>query len=294
MTLSRRGFLAASASLALGAWTGPSARRDDAARLGRWLAALREEGLAAPGTSLGPAVARAGELALGTPYLPHTLEAYLERGGSPRDEPLLVRLDVFDCVTLVEAAVAAARTARVEGAGWSRFVAEVERMRYRDGRRLGYASRLHYFSEWISDGARRGLLRDLGPELEAEAELRPLRFMSRHRASYRALADEGAWREVAERERALDGAPRLRVPPAGIAAAAAALCPGDVLAFATGIEGLDVTHTGLAHPGPDGIVRVLHAPLSGGVVQVSRGSVAEYVAALRGCTGILVARPLAG
>ena len=38
-------------------------------------------------------------------------------------------------------------------------------MRYRGGKRRGYASRLHYFSEWISDGARRGLVRDLGAEL---------------------------------------------------------------------------------------------------------------------------------
>ena len=47
------------------------------------------------------------------------------------------------------------------------FGREIERMRYRGGKRRGYASRLHYFSEWISDGARRGLVRDLGKELAA-------------------------------------------------------------------------------------------------------------------------------
>jgi hypothetical protein len=40
---------------------------------------------------------------------------------------------------------------------------------------------------------------------------------------------------------------------------------------------------------------VLHAPLSGGgVVQVSSGTVAEYVNGLRSSTGILAARPLRG
>jgi hypothetical protein len=39
-------------------------------------------------------------------------------------------------------------------------------------------------------------------------------------------------------------------------------------------------------------MRVLHAPLSGGQVQVSRGTLPQYVNALRSGTGILVARPL--
>ena len=67
---------------------------------------------------------------------------------------------------------------------------------------------------------------------------------------------------------------------------------GDVLAFGTSISGLDVTHTGLAYRDGRGVLRVLHAPLSGGVVQVSRGTLAQYVAGLRGCTGILAVRSL--
>jgi hypothetical protein len=39
---------------------------------------------------------------------------------------------------------------------------------------------------------------------------------------------------------------------------------------------------------------VLHAPLSGGVVEVTRSTLPEYVAAIRRCTGVLVARPLRG
>jgi hypothetical protein len=39
---------------------------------------------------------------------------------------------------------------------------------------------------------------------------------------------------------------------------------------------------------------VLHAPLSGGVVQVTSSTLAEYVAAIRHATGILVARPVYG
>jgi hypothetical protein len=67
---------------------------------------------------------------------------------------------------------------------------------------------------------------------------------------------------------------------------------GDVLAFATEIPGLDVTHTALAYRDKGQILRVLHAPLSGGVVEITRTTLPEYVAAIRRSTGILVARPL--
>jgi Protein of unknown function (DUF1460) len=67
-----------------------------------------------------------------------------------------------------------------------------------------------------------------------------------------------------------------------------------VLAFATATPGLDVTHAAFAYRDHSGILRVLHAPLSGGVVQVTRTTLPEYVAALHRSAGILVARPLRG
>ena len=67
---------------------------------------------------------------------------------------------------------------------------------------------------------------------------------------------------------------------------------GDVIAFATAIPGLDVTHAAFAYRGNDGILRVLHAPLSGGAVEITRTTLPEYVARIRRSTGILIARPL--
>ncbi|HEX7239352.1 MAG TPA: N-acetylmuramoyl-L-alanine amidase-like domain-containing protein [Longimicrobiaceae bacterium] len=300
MQITRRDFLRGAAAAALGlalpapllAWEGA----EDRARLERWVAALRSGGLHRRAVPLGSAVARAGELALGTPYEAYTLEAYLRAGGDPTAaEPLTLWLTRFDCVSLVESALAVSRVAERGGPPtWAAFAAEVERMRYRGGKREGYASRLHYFSEWIADNARRGLVRDLGRELGGEADRRPLRFMTEHRGAYPALKSDAAFREIAARERALDAAPRWRVPTARIAAVQDRLRTGDVLAFATSIEGLDVTHTGLAYRDPRGVLRVLHAPLSGGVVEVSRSTLPEYVAAIRRSTGILVARPLRG
>lgn len=266
----------------------------DHARLSAWATALRNEGLARPDTPFGRRAVRVGELAAGTPYEAGTLEAYLRAGGSPTgNEPLTLSLTRFDCVTLVESCLAVARVASEDGVPtWKRFGREIERMRYRRGERGGYPSRLHYFSEWITDGERRGLVRDLGAELGAVDDARPLCFMTTHRGSYPALTNHTVFREIEARERRLDTRPRRLIPTSRIGEVAERIETGDVLAFATAIPGLDVTHAAFAHRGSDGILRVLHAPLSGGVVAITRTTLPEYVAAIRHSTGILVARPL--
>lgn len=269
--------------------------RAELERLREWVAVLRAETLVSRAKPLGPAVARVGELALGTPYVAGTLDAYAAAGhvDLARTEPLTLSLLRFDCVTLVESCLAVARLARRRGAPtWHRFGHEIATLRYRDGRPGAYPSRLHYFSEWIAGNARRGTVRDLGSELGGIADPRPLRFMTEHRASYPALATDAAFDAIVRQERRLDAVPRLVIPTAQLDALAPRFRSGDVLAFATSIEGLDVTHTGLAWRDPAGVLRVLHAPLSGGVVQTSPGTLREYVAGLKHSTGVLAARPL--
>jgi len=266
----------------------------DARRLRAWAAALESVGMARRSTPLGPRAIKVGELAIGTPYEPNTLEAYIRAGGDPaKTEPLTTSLTRFDCVTLVEGCLAVARASDDGGRpSWDKFAHEVERMRYRGGKRAGYTSRLHYFSEWITDGERRGLVKNIGRELGGVKDERPLRFMTEHRASYAALADDGAFAEIGRMERRLDAAPRYVIPADRIAAVEEHIQSGDVLAFATAIPGLDVTHAAFAYRGNDGVLRVLHAPLSGGVVEITRSTLPEYVAKIRRATGILLARPL--
>jgi len=266
----------------------------DRERLAAWSATLRTERLADAKVPIGRASVRVGELAQGTPYEAYTLEAYLEAGGDPgREEPLTLSLTRFDCVTLVESCLAIARVARAGGTpSWEAFGREVERMRYRDGTRGDYTTRNHYFSEWITDGARRGLVRDLGVELGGVEDARPLRFMTEHRKSYPALADDRVFRAIGAMERRLDGRARRMIPTARIAEVVDRIDTGDVLAFATSIPGLDVTHSAMAYRDREGVLRVLHAPLSGGVVEITKTTLPEYVARIKRSTGILVARPL--
>jgi hypothetical protein len=270
-------------------WTDP-----DRERLQAWTGQLRT-GRLAGSEAIGKSVVRVGELAAGTPYEPGTLEAYLKAGGSPLAEPLIVSLTHFDCVTLVEGCLAVSRTAAASGPPtWEQFCNEMERMRYRSGKRNGYSSRLHYFSEWISDGASRRLVRDMGQLLGGVNDERPLRFMTEHRGSYPALVNDDVFTEIGAMERRLDGAPRWVVSPAQLPKVTDQIQSGDLLAFATSIAGLDVTHSAMAYRDHEGTLRVLHAPLSGGVVEVTRSTLIEYVAAIKRCTGVMVARPLGG
>ena len=268
---------------------------EDALRLRAWTTALRSVGMNKRSMPVGPRAIKVGELAIGTPYEPYTLEAYIKAGGDPKSiEPLTVSLTRFDCVTLVESCLAVARASDDEKTpSWARFSREIERMRYRGGKRGGYPSRLHYFSEWISDGEKRGLVRNLGRDLRGENDTRPLRFMTEHRSSYPALADDKVFAEIGRMEKRLDGSPRWVIPTADIPRVESRIETGDVLAFATSIPGIDVTHAAFAYRGNDGVLRVLHAPLSGGAVEITLSTLPEYVARIKRSTGILVARPLA-
>ena len=271
----------------------PATSEPNLVRLRSWSGTLRKEGLVHPPLPVGRAGTRVGELAIGSPYKAFTLEEYIKAGGDPtKREPLTLSLTEFDCVSLVEACLGVARAADDSAApSWHTFAREVERMRYRSGKRGSYATRLHYFSEWITDGARRGLVRELGQELGGVRDSRPLRFMTQHRASYPALANDDVFREIGEMERRLDGTARWMIPTMRIPEVSDRIQTGDVLAFATSIPGLDVTHAAFAYRDASGILRVLHAPLSGGAVEIARLPLQDYVAAIKRSTGILIARP---
>lgn len=67
----------------------------------------------------------------------------------------------FDPFSLVDNTVALALTVKYGPQSLDGFMSWLEKVRYRDGRCNGYASRLHYFSDWIYDLDRRGLLSEM-------------------------------------------------------------------------------------------------------------------------------------
>lgn len=241
--------------------------------------------------SFGNAVAAVGRRFVGTAYVPGTLEV-------EGPERVVVNFQGLDCVTFVENALALTRFIREDGprlladrrAAEDRYETLLAEYRYRSGRLDGYPSRLHYFSEWLSDNARRGLLVSIGPELGAIPDPEPIDFMSTHADAYRQLADTAFLRMTRETEARLSGAERLYIPESRIADVADGIRNGDVIAATSTVPGLDIAHTGLAL-WIDGALHLLHAPLVGEAVEISEVPLAERILRIEGQDGIMVARP---
>lgn len=233
---------------------------------------------------IGEVVARLGTWFVGTPYTPGTLEA-------PGPEHLVVNLREFDCVTYVENMLALARVIRAGKSSFAEFQDELRRIRYRAGQLEGYPSRLHYFSEWISDNTAKGIVADQTRALGGVADPDPLDFMTRHRESYRQLADSQVFAAIRAREAELNQGTRYMIPEAAIPAMAARIRNGDVIAATSSVKGLDVVHTGLAL-WQNGKLHLMHAPLVGDSVKISETPLGERILSIPRQDGIMVARPL--
>jgi hypothetical protein len=114
--------------------------------------------------------------------------------------------------------------------------------------------------------------------------------MTAHRASYRQLADPAVADLIALIEAGLSRAgPRWYLPEDRIAEAAGRIEDGDVIAATSTLPGLDVAHTGFA-VWDHGELHLLHAPLVGNAVELSRAPLAERIRSIRTQDGIMVAR----
>ena len=252
-----------------------------------------EQGYA--GAPIADLVARIGETFVGTPYAPHTLEA-------PGEEGLVIELEELDCVTFVENVLALARFVQMapeyllvaDAGGRQRpFFSEIlEDIRYRSGELEEYPSRLHYFSEWISNNDMEGLVRDVSQELGGVADGEPIDFMTTHPDAYRQLGEDPEFlTELRAVEERLSAEPRYYIPEDRIALVEDRIQDGDIIAATSTVAGLDIAHTGIAL-WRDGRLHLLHAPLAGGVVQISELPLAERIQRIGGQDGVMVARPL--
>jgi hypothetical protein len=233
-----------------------------------------------------------GLLFLGTPYGAGTLEV-------AGDEDVVVNLEEFDCVTFVENVLALARFVGIHDPEIlesdirtrEAYRGALKEIRYRGGRVAGYPSRLHYFSDWIRDNEAKGLVKEMTREMEGVEDYEAIDYMTTHPESYRQLANMTNVIAMREIEFQLSGLPRFKVPEEQIGRWVSWIQNGDIIAATSTVDGLDVAHTGLAYwQGSD--LHLLHTPLVGGSVEVSREPLAERILRQSGQDGIRVVRPL--
>ena len=235
--------------------------------------------------SYGDTLITIGKSFLGIPYVAKTLEI-------GDKESLVVNLHGLDCTTFVENVLALGCMLSRDETGLESFAGTLESIRYRNGQLQGYPSRLHYFSEWIANNDKKGLVKDITAQLGGNPITKDINFMSTHRELYPFLASEDNYLQIKASELYLNNRPIYVLAKDKIEAAEAHMQSGDIVALATSIEGLDVTHTGFAIRLADGRIHLLHASSSNEEVEISVLPLADYLKKIRHNTGIMVARPL--
>lgn len=221
---------------------------------------------------------------LGYPYQEGLLDG-------DNEEKLTISLDGFDCVLFVETVLAIARGIAVEDYSYSTFTNNLGEQRYWKGERDGYCSRLHYFSEWINDNDKRGIVENIAGDLGGLRINKRLDFISRHWSSYPQIANnEVNYQCIVNMEDSISQLEMDYIPYYAIRNVYSQLQPGDIVAVATEIEGLDVTHTGLVYRLPDGNIGLIHASPAGQVT-IAR-DLHNYIWNVESAIGILVARPV--
>lgn len=242
--------------------------------------------------SIGMRVVGYGKLLLGNPYVDKTLEV------NPNSESLVCNLRGFDCVTFFENAWAFARTVKTSPTPTDKdFTTELRTLRYRDGKLDGYASRLHYTTDYFYNNAKRGNLKEMTTSIGgiyAVIEDKPIDFMSNHPTSYKQIENnEAEWKRIEfyEREMASRGG-FYYIKKENVAKIEKGIQDGDLIGITTSIPGIDCSHTGIAVRGDDGRIHLMHASLTKKKVIISDEPLADYLAGNAKQTGIIVYRPL--
>ena len=210
---------------------------------------------AGAGASVGQRLRLITARLLGAPYLPHPLV-----GSATEPEVFTVTLQGFDCVTLVETALALAWADAREA-----FLTFLRQVRYRRGE-IAWQQRLHYATDWLYHHVQHGRLSEVacGEAMQhITRRLDVLPGFPPHTATWRYFPTEAL---PAVRPRVVDG---------------------DIIFFVSMRQGLDVFHLGMLFRATQGVL-LRHAARSRG--QVVEQELADFCAA-NPMPGFLIARP---
>ncbi len=222
---------------------------------------------------------------LGTEYVAGTLEKVPEQ--------LVVSLTQTDCILFVESCLAMALNAKKGIFHPDSLCATIQSLRYRDGKVDGYASRIHYTSEWIRQGEARGIFREITDVLSGD-NLSGQRFsyMSEHSDAYRQLKGNPAEVDrIAQMEASLNQyTDYFVIPKEAVSKMEHLLKDGDILGFNSTVKGLDIAHVALVYHKENGQVGFIHASQADGKVVIDEKSIADYVNARKSNNGIRIVR----
>jgi hypothetical protein len=233
--------------------------------------------------SIAELIPEIGYSFLGTPYVGATLENGLE-------EKLVINLRELDCTTFAETCLALARTVKSGKTDFESYISELERIRYRDGIRNQYLSRIHYFSEWIRNNAEKKIVSE-EPNMKGEKFERTIRFMSSHPDSYPVLkAHPELIPTLIIQENNISEMDFYYFPKSNPTLLLENLKHGDIIGLTSSTEGIDINHVGII-VWKENQFHLLHAGQSAKMVVISEGPITDFIKPESKNTGIMIARP---
>ena len=231
--------------------------------------------------SIGEIIQQVGAQLLGAEYKAGLLDRSTQ-------ETLFISLKQFDCLLFIETVLAIAHNIQQQEYSYQAFTSKVEDQRYWNGKINGYCSRLHYFSDWIADNAKRGNVNNITRQLGGVRITKKLDFMTSHRSNYTNLAKSDLnFKCIARVEENLSTTFDY-IPTKNIRKIYSQLKPGDIIGVATNIAGLDFTHTGFVYQQPNGNLGLIHASPAGQVVIAK--DLQNYIGNVENAIGIVVSR----
>lgn len=214
-----------------------------------------------------PSMSETGMFFLNTPYVAGMLD---EDG----NEPLVMNMRQLDCVTFVEHTLALTLLMRRESRDWNDYVALLQQLRYRNGQRDGYASRLHYLSEWIKQAEENGFVKETTCEWGGKEQKVVFNLLTE---AIKRKQDKNVNPDTMNRllymEHTLSEHHYCCLPKDSLPSL---LNDGDIIAFCSDGKGIDVWHVGIVvHR--NGVPHLLHASSAQGRVVVSELSILDYM-----------------
>ena len=225
-----------------------------------------------------------GKSFIGTDYLAHGLE-------KDGDEQLVINLAGLDCTTFLENALVLARCVKTGKTSFENYMNELQLIRYRDGVIDEYPSRLHYFSDWIFDNAKKGIIKDVTKDVGGEKIKFKINYMSTHPESYKQLKDNPDFIPIIkEQEKEISCRKYYFIPKDELAAKEDSIQNGDFIAITTTVEGLDIGHVGIAVEMDDGRIHLMHAPTVNTQVHITDQPLSDYLMKYKRHSGVIVLR----
>ena len=227
---------------------------------------------------------------MGVPYVAHTLEV-----NATGQERLVVNTRELDCTTLVENVVALTLCAKNNEHTYDAFKKYLVKLRYRQGAIKGYPSRLHYFTDWIEDNTKMGIVHEIQQSTVPFSAVQTVKvnYMSRHPQSYQALKAHPEYvDEIARQEKSLTGRRYRYIPKSMVKNTKVmrkAVHDGDIIAITCSKPGLDIAHLGFAVWRKDGLHLLNASQIHKRVVEEPM-TLAKYLGKHPSHTGIRIIR----